>query len=113
MKVDVEPDAPGGLVRVVIVTQGRGRAAGKCVCGRWKNDPERRALVFDDAAEFHIQIGSTYGVEVVGGGWIEFDQANRTAVVSHGSTQFGREPDRRLTVELLRTALPDYRVEAV
>lgn len=113
MKVDVEVDAPGGPVRVVIRAGKGARVWGKFVFGRLKSDSGVRALVFDDSAEFHKDVALVHGVEVDGGGWVEFDQTNRTARVGGRSTQFGRERDRGLTVDLLAGALPDYRVEAV
>ncbi len=113
MKVDIELDAPGGRVRVVIVGEAGARVWGKFVFGRLMSDPGKRAFVFDDSAAFHKDIGLAYGIEVAGGGWIEFDQTNRTAKVGGRSTQFGRERDRGLTVDLLDEALPDYRVDAV
>lgn len=113
MKVDVELDAPGGQVKVVIRAGKGARVWGKFVFGRLKSDPEKRALVFDDSAEFHKDIALAHGVQVDGGGWVEFDQTNRVARVGGRSTQFGRERDRGLTVNLLDEALPGYRVEAV
>ncbi len=113
MKVDVELDAPGGSVRVVIAGEDDARIWGKFVFGRLKSDPAKRALVFDDSAVLHKDIALAHGVEAAGGGWVEFDQTNRTARVGGRSTQFGRERDRGFTVDLLDEALPGYRVEAV
>jgi hypothetical protein len=113
MRIEVEIEAQGGMVRVMLRGTGDQRIWGKFVFGRLKGEPDKRALVFDDEAVFHKDIAAAYGVEVSGGGWIEFDQTNRTALVGGKSTQFGREPDRGLTVDLLDEALPGYRVEAV
>ena len=113
MKIDVEIEALGGPVRVMLAGAGDERIWGKFVFGRMKGDPDKRALVFDDEAVFHKDLAAAYGVEVSGGGWIEFDQSNRTALVGGKSTQFGRELDRGLTVDLLDESLPGYRVEAV
>ena len=113
MKIDVQVDVTGGPVRVLLTGSGDDRVWGKFVFGRVKTDPGKRVLVFDDDAAFHKDIATTYDLEVSGGGWIEFDQTKRTALVGGKSTHFGREPDRDLTVDLLDEALPGYRVEAV
>lgn len=113
MRVDVEIEAVGGPARVVLSGADTGQIWGKYVFGRLKSRPEVRVLVFDDRAEFHKDIAIGQGIEVSGGGWIEFDQTNRCARVGGRSTQFGREPDRGFTVDLLERALPDYRVEDV
>jgi hypothetical protein len=113
MKVDLELDAPGGPVRVVIRAGKGARVWGKFVFGRLKSDPAMRALAFDDSAAFHKDVALAHGVQVDGGGWVEFDQTNHRARVGGRSTQFGRERDRGLTVDLLAGALPGYRIEAV
>jgi len=99
-------------VRVVIVGEAGARIWGNSFSGGEERS-RKRVLIFDDSASFHKDIGLAYGIEVTGGGWVEFDQTNRTARVGGRSTQFGRESDRGLTVDLLDEALPDYRVEAV
>jgi hypothetical protein len=71
-----------------------------------------RILVFDDSAPFHKDIAAAYGVQVSGGGWMTIDHPGRTVQVSGHSTQFGREADRGLTLDLLQQALPGYRVWA-
>jgi hypothetical protein len=111
VKVEAELDAPGGRVRVVLRGGDEARLWGKFVFGRLKGDPRLRVLVFDSRPAFHRDIAAAHGVQVAGGGWLEFDHAARTVMVGGTSTQFGREPDRELTANLLAEALPDYRVD--
>jgi hypothetical protein len=47
----------------------------------------------------------------MGGGWCEIVHRRRQVWPSGSSTQFGREPDRQLTLALYRAMLPEYRVE--
>lgn len=112
MRVESEADCAGGRVKVVLSLGDGERIWGKFVFGRMRSDPARRILVFDSTAAFHKDIAAAYGVQVSGGGWLEIDHRGRSVVVGGRSTQFGREPDRGLTVELLGEVLPDYRVES-
>jgi len=113
MNVDVEISALDGPVRVRLAGADGGRIRGKFVFGRLRSRPEVRVLFFDDRAEFHRDIAPGRGIEVSGGGWMDFDQVNRRASIGGSSTQFGREADRGFTSDLLEKALPDYRVEVV
>lgn len=110
MRVESEVDAPGGRVKVVLRGGAEARIWGKFVFGRLRSDPGLRVLVFDSASVFHRDIGVAYGVQVGGGGWLEIDHGKRKVVVGGTSTQFGREPDRGLTLALLEEALPGYQV---
>lgn len=112
MKIEVEVEVPGGLVRVRLVGGAGERIWGKFVVGRLKGDPGKRALVFDDGAVFHKDIAAAHAIDPAGGGWVEIDHTNRHARIGGRSTQFGRELDRGLTVVLLEKALPDYLVES-
>lgn len=111
MRVEAQVDRGGERVKVVLSGGDEERIWGKFVLGRLRSEPGRRILVFDCAAAFHKDIAATHGVQVSGGGWLEIDHKEKTVVVGGTSTQFGREPDRGLTMELLREALPGYRVE--
>ncbi|MBA3973144.1 MAG: hypothetical protein C0504_02875 [Candidatus Solibacter sp.] len=111
MRVEAEVEARGGRVRVVLRGGDEARVWGKFVVGRLRSDPGKRVLVFDTASVFHRDIAAAYGVQAGGGGWLEIDHGKRTVVVGGTSTQFGREPDRGLTVALLEEALPGYMVE--
>lgn len=111
MRVETEVEAKGGRVKVVLCGGGEACLWGKFVLGRLRSDPGVRALVFDAASAFHRDIAAAHGVQVSGGGWLEIDHGKRTVAVGGTSTQFGREPDRKLTVEVLEKALPGYRGE--
>jgi hypothetical protein len=113
VRVEAEVEAKGGRVKVVLCGGGETRIWGKFVFGRLRSDPVTRVLVFDAASVFHRDIAAAHGVQVGGGGWLEIDHGKRTVAVGGTSTQFGREPDRGLTVTLLEGALPRYRVECV
>lgn len=83
------------------------RAAGKFIIGRSREDA-RLIAVFDDTAAFHRDLAETYGVRPLGGGWCEIDHPRRQVALSGHSTQYGREPDRDLTLALFRHAFPGY-----
>ena len=86
-------------------------AAGKFIVGRSAEDGGLLVLAFDTACGFHKDIGAKYGLAPMGGGWCEIVEWRHEVWISGYSTQFGREPDRELTLALYRTALPAYRVE--
>lgn len=99
------------VAAVVIVRAAEGvRAAGKFIAGREAGGRGGLVLVFDDTAQFHKDLAVMYGLKAEGGGWMEIDFGRRTAVVSSRSTQYGREPDRVLTVALFESALDGFRV---
>lgn len=49
----------------------------------------------------------------LGGGFLMIHSERKTISVSGDSLDYGPDPDRRATVELLKVAYPDYRIEAV
>lgn len=111
MRVDAEVDAPGGRVRVILRGGDEARIWGKFILGRLRSDPGQRMLVFDSKAVFHRDIAAAYGVQAAGGGWLEIDHKGRSVAVGGTSTQFGRESNRQMTIELIEGALTGYRVE--
>ena len=96
---------------VILCAPDAGEVAGKFIVGRSPADSGMFVLAFDTGCAFHKDIGTKYGLRPVGGGWCEIVHGRREVWLSGSSTQFGREPDRRLTLALYRAALPDYRVE--
>ena len=101
--------ADSGPEMVFIVRCGDGpRACGKFIVGRERQAPHQLVAVFDDTAAFHKDIGDTYGVRPLGGGWCEVDRRRREVQLSGRSTQFGREPDRELVLALFRQVFEGY-----
>ncbi|MCS7044508.1 MAG: hypothetical protein NZR01_17115 [Bryobacteraceae bacterium] len=85
-------------------------AEGKFVVGL-REDGGRLAVVFDPSQVLHSLIGERHRLRVLGGGWLAVDPALRSVVIWGESGQFGREPDRRLTVRVLEAALAGYTVK--
>lgn len=104
------PDRAGQDV-VILSAPDKDEVAGKFVVGRSPLDASGLVVAFDTHCSFHKQAGAKYGLIVLGGGWCEIRHLRREVWLSGASTQFGREPDRQLTLALFRAALPDYRVE--
>ncbi|MBI4890416.1 MAG: hypothetical protein HY821_07300 [Acidobacteria bacterium] len=103
------PSLDGGPdILLIVRTEDRPRPAGKYILGRDLADPRRLVAVLDDSAGFHVHLAQQYGLRPLGGGWCEIDHAARRIVLSDRSTQFGREPDRHLTVRLFSAAFPGY-----
>ena len=101
-----------GQAAVVILSAPAGDGpSGKFVVGRSAADGGALVLAFDTACTFHKDIGEKYGLRPMGGGWCEVVERRREVWISGHSTQFGREPDRTLTLTLFEAALPGYRVE--
>ena len=102
---------PDGRSAIVIMSTAElGGEAGKFIVGRSPGDGGTLVLAFDTECAFHKDIGAKYGLVPMGGGWCEI-VGQRQVWISGRSTQFGKEPDRRLTLALYREALPGYRVE--
>lgn len=105
------PDRQAPAV-VILCAGSESKVAGKFIVGRSPADGGVLVLAFDTGCAFHKDIGEKYGLTpILGGGWCEIVHARRQVWLSGRSTQFGREPDRELTLALYRAALPDYRVE--
>lgn len=98
---------------VILSASDASEVAGKFIVGRSPADSGALVFAFDAECAFHKDIGEKYGLRPMGGGWCEIMHQRREVWVSGSSTQFGREPDRRLTLALYRAALPGYRVEEV
>lgn len=96
---------------VILCAPDQSEVAGKFIVGRSAAGDGSFVVVFDTWCAFHKDIGAKYGLSPMGGGWCEIVHPRREVWLSSSSTQFGREPDRRLTLALYRAALPDYRVE--
>lgn len=96
---------------VILCAPGDGDASGKFIVGRSPADSGMLVVAFDTRCAFHKDIGAKYGLRPMGGGWCEIVHSRREVWLSSKSTQFGKEPDRRLTLALYRAALPEYRVE--
>jgi hypothetical protein len=96
---------------VILSAPDEGEVAGKFIVGRSPADAGMLVLAFDTQCTFHKDIGARYGLRPMGGGWCEINHSRRDVWLSGRSTQFGKEPDRRLTLALYRAALPEYRVE--
>jgi hypothetical protein len=96
---------------VILCASDDAEVAGKFVVGRSPADAGTLVVAYDTQCAFHKDIGAKYGLMPMGGGWCEIDHARREVWLSGRSTQFGKEPDRGLTLALYRAALPDYRVE--
>ena len=96
---------------VILCAPDENEVSGKFIVGRSPADSGTFVVAFDTACVFHKDIAAKYGLKVLGGGWCEIMHRRREVWLSGTSTQFGREPDRRLTLALYRAALPDYRVE--
>lgn len=96
---------------VILCAPEESEVAGKFIVGRSPADSGTVVVAFDTECVFHKDIGAKYGLRPMGGGWCEIAHRRREVWLSGSSTQFGREPDRRLTLALYRAALPEYRVE--
>lgn len=96
---------------VILSASEDGNLAGKFIVGRSAAEPGMLVLAFDTGCAFHRDIGKKYGLKPIGGGWCEILQGRRQVWLSGTSTQFGREPDRRMTLALYGAVLPGYRVE--
>lgn len=102
------PDQEQPVVLILHAAE-RPRVEGKYVVGRIPEEGGRLAVVFDDSVEFHRDIADKYGLRPLGGGWCAIDTERRTVFLSSRSTQFGREPDRNLTVGVFQAHFPGYR----
>ncbi|HEY3444634.1 MAG TPA: hypothetical protein VGK29_28040 [Paludibaculum sp.] len=103
---------PDGHAAVVILSApAEDDPAGKFVVGRSVAEGGALVLAFDTACTFHKDIGEKYGLRPMGGGWCEVVERRHEVWISGYSTQFGREPDRAVTLALFQAALPAYRVE--
>lgn len=103
---------PDGRAPVIVLSApDDNEVAGKFVVGISPMDSDTLVMAFDTECAFHRDIGAKYGLRPMGGGWCKIVHRRREVWLSGRSTQFGREPDRRLTLALYRAALPGYRVE--
>ncbi len=96
---------------VILCAPDEGEVGGKFIVGRSPADSGMLVVAFDTECAFHKDIGAKYGLRPMGGGWCEIVHPRREVWLSSKSTQFGKEPDRRLTLALYRAALPGQRVE--
>lgn len=104
---DLRVETPRGTARVILHAKDQKRVEGKFVAGVGEQSGEWM-LVFDDSAVWHRDIAANYGVKPSGGGWMVIDHTAKTVRLEGRSTQFGREPSRARSLELMRAALPDY-----
>lgn len=96
-------------VVLILHAAEQARVEGKYVVGRIPEEGGKLAVVFDDSAEFHRDIVDKYGLRPLGGGWCSIDSERGTVFLSGKSTQYGREPDRNLTVAVFQAHFPVYR----
>ena len=85
------------------------RCEGKFILGI---DPETKEtkFIFDGTLGEHKDIGAKYGVDVVGGGWLEIDSENKKVIIKKESKDFGYEP-RIISATVIVDNFPDYEVK--
>ncbi len=108
LRQNIQPADGRPTILLIVRAADLPRVSGKFILGRDLSDPRRLVAVFDDSAEFHLHLAQQYGLRPLGGGWCEIDHGAGHIVLSDRSTQFGREPDRDLTVSLFSAAFPGY-----
>lgn len=85
---------------------------GKFVVGRAAQSGDQIVVIYDQDAYFHKDMVDAHRLEPFGGGWLTIDTEGKSIQVSGESQAYGREADRGLTVEALRSVYPDYLCEA-
>jgi len=103
-----------GLLRgktfVVVLRHDRSPAEGKFLVGSSLFSDDTIALVFDNRAASHRELAGRYNLHPWGGGWLSLDDEQRRVRITGVSQDYGKEPDRDLTVRALKLAFPDYEV---
>ena len=111
LRTTVRLARPAGEYVVIIQTEEARRSEGKYIVGRALADANQLAVVMDTAAAFHRELGISYGLRPLGGGWMVIDHDRKLVWLSSRSSQYGMEPDRQFTVAALKAALGGYQVE--
>jgi len=75
-------------------------------------DPETKetSFIFDATLGEHRDIGNKYGMNVIGGGWLEIDNGNKKVIISSKSEDFGYEP-RLISTAIIAENFSDYKIE--
>jgi hypothetical protein len=95
---------------VVLLSYDEPFAEGKFLLGACGISGDAVALVFDSTQPTHRALANRYGLRPWGGGWLSLDTKRRKIRITGMSQDYGREPDRKLTLQALERAFPDYEV---
>ena len=102
---EVEIDAEGGY-KFIVVCLTDGDENEKLVVRADENCSYHRDILY----LLRSQLPSNITARCIGGGQILIDPKQKSIMIWGSSGDFGVEPDRTKTIELLQTAYPDYRV---
>jgi hypothetical protein len=103
------PHFAGDLDVTLVVRSGaEHRVHGKFVSGPHLTERNHLMVVCDDGLQYHSDIAIAYGVRPQGGGWLEIDHQTKRFRVYGRSDQFGREPVRTLTADVVGAVFAGY-----